>query len=42
MISLSSTAQQHFRKLIEQQDLPGLGIRVVAVEPGTPKGDCQL
>ena len=42
MISLSSSAQQHFRKLIEQQDLPGLGIRVVAIEPGTPKGDCQL
>ncbi len=42
MISLSTAAQQHFRKLIEQQALPGLGIRVVAVNAGTPKGDCQL
>jgi Fe/S biogenesis protein NfuA len=42
MISLSTTAQEHFRKLIEQQALPGTGIRVVAVHAGTPKGDCQL
>jgi Fe/S biogenesis protein NfuA len=42
MISLSESAQAHFRKLIEQQALPGLGIRLVAVAPGTPKGDCQL
>jgi len=42
MISLSATAQEHFRKLIEQQALPGLGIRLHAVDAGTPKGDCQL
>lgn len=42
MISLSETAQDHFRKLIEQQALPGLGIRMVAVNPGLPKADCQL
>jgi len=42
MISLSASAQEHFRRLIEQQALPGLGIRVVAVDAGTPKGDCQL
>jgi Fe/S biogenesis protein NfuA len=42
MISLSDSAQVHFRKLIEQQALPGLGIRLVAVAAGTPKGDCQL
>ncbi len=42
MISLSSNAQDHFRKLIEQQALPGLGIRLHAVDAGTPKGDCQL
>jgi Fe/S biogenesis protein NfuA len=42
MISLSSSAQQHFRKLVEQQDIPGLGIRVVAVDAGTARGDCQL
>lgn len=42
MISLSDTAQDHFRKLIEQQDINGLGIRLRAVHAGTPKGDCQL
>ncbi|MBO9663383.1 NfuA family Fe-S biogenesis protein [Dokdonella sp.] len=42
MISLSATAQEHFRKLIEQQALPGLGIRLRAIEAGTPRGDCQL
>jgi Fe/S biogenesis protein NfuA len=39
---MSASAQEHFRKLVEQQALPGLGIRVVAVDAGTPKGDCQL
>ena len=42
MISLSASAQDYFRKLIEQQALPGMGIRVHAVDAGTPKGDCQL
>jgi len=42
MITLSPGAQIHFRKLIEQQALPGLGIRVHAVDGGTPRGDCQL
>jgi Fe/S biogenesis protein NfuA len=42
MISLSATAQDHFRKLVEQQALPGLGIRLHAVHGGTARGDCQL
>lgn len=42
MISLSASAQEHFRKLVEQQDTPGLGIRIVAAHGGTPSGDCQL
>lgn len=42
MISLSATAHEHFRKLIEQEATPGLGIRLRAVEAGTPRGDCQL
>ncbi len=42
MITLSASAQEHFRKLIEQQAIPGLGVRVHAVDAGTPKGDCQL
>ena len=42
MITLSTSAQQHFLRLIEQQALPGLGIRMRAVDPGTPGGDCRL
>lgn len=42
MISLSTSAQDYFRKLIGQQGMPNLGIRLHAVAAGTPKGDCQL
>jgi Fe/S biogenesis protein NfuA len=42
MITLSDTAQEHFSKLVAQQRIDGLGIRLTAVNPGTPKGDCQL
>jgi Fe/S biogenesis protein NfuA len=42
MITLSETAQDHFSKLVAQQGIDGLGIRLTAVHAGTPKGDCQL
>jgi Fe/S biogenesis protein NfuA len=42
VFSISDTAQQHFRRLIEQQGIDGLGIRIKALHPGTPKADCQL
>ena len=42
MMTLSDNAQDHFRKLIEQQEIQGLGIRLRAVHAGTLKGDCQL
>ena len=42
MITLSETAQEHFSKLVSQQGIDGLGIRLTAVHAGTPKGDCQL
>ena len=42
MITLSDTAQEHFANLVEQQGIEGLGIRLRAVNPGTPKGDCHL
>ena len=42
MITLSDSAQEHFAKLVEQQGIAGLGIRLRAVDPGTPKGDCHL
>ena len=42
MLTLSEAAQNHFRRLIEQQDIEGLGVRMQAVQPGTPKADCRL
>ncbi|MCK9538594.1 NfuA family Fe-S biogenesis protein [Dokdonella sp.] len=42
MVSISASAQEYFRKLIEQQALPGLGVRLHAEHPGTSKGDCRL
>lgn len=42
MINISERAQLHFHKLIEQQGIPGLGIRLRAVKVGTPAADCQL
>jgi Fe/S biogenesis protein NfuA len=42
MLDISATARQHFQRLIQQQDAPGLGIRVQVVHAGTPKADCRL
>jgi Fe/S biogenesis protein NfuA len=42
VLSISDTAQQHFRRLLEQQGIDGLGIRIKAVHAGTPKADCVL
>jgi Fe/S biogenesis protein NfuA len=42
MLTLSDNAQAHFRRLIEQQGLDDVGIRIQAVHGGTPKADCQL
>jgi len=42
MIQISDTAQAHFRKLIERESLPGLGVRLSAVNPGTSRGDVRL
>jgi Fe/S biogenesis protein NfuA len=42
MLTLSESAQNHFRRLIEQQGAEGLGVRLQAVHPGTPKADCRL
>ena len=35
MIDISDSAQAHFRKLVEREAIPGLGVRLSAVEPGT-------
>ena len=42
MIHISESAQTHFLKLIEREALPGLGVRLTAVSPGTAKADVRL
>jgi Fe/S biogenesis protein NfuA len=42
MIQISESAQRHFQKLIEREDLPGMGVRLTAMQPGTPAGDVRL
>ncbi|HEV8694046.1 MAG TPA: NfuA family Fe-S biogenesis protein [Lysobacter sp.] len=42
MIQISESAQTHFRKLIEREALPGLGVRLSAVNPGTVRADVRL
>lgn len=42
MINISESAQSHFRKLIEREALPGLGVRLSAVHAGTPRADVRL
>ena len=42
MIQILEGAQRHFRKLIVDQDLPGLGVRLTVEHPGTARGDCRL
>lgn len=42
MIEITTTAQDYFRRLIEQQDEPGLGLRIKVLAAGTPQADCDL
>ena len=42
MIQISDTAQTHFRKLIEREAVPGMGVRLSAMDPGTPSADARL
>lgn len=42
MIEISPAAQSHFRKLIEREAVAGLGVRLAALHPGTPRADVQL
>ena len=42
MIEVSESAQAHFRRLIEREALPGLGVRLAAHQPGTAKADVRL
>ena len=42
MIQISDTAQNHFRKLLERESVPSMGVRLSAVNPGTPRADARL
>lgn len=42
MIQISETAQAHFRRLIDRESVPGLGVRLSAMHPGTAKADVRL
>jgi Fe/S biogenesis protein NfuA len=42
MIQISETAQQHFRRLLEQQGADMVGIRLTALRAGTPAADARL
>ncbi|RPE81734.1 NfuA family Fe-S biogenesis protein [Vulcaniibacterium tengchongense] len=42
MIHISESAQRHFRKLIEREAVPGLGVRLAAIDGGTPRADVRL
>ena len=42
MIEISESAKVHFRKLIAREALPGMGVRLSALQPGTAKADVLL
>jgi Fe/S biogenesis protein NfuA len=42
MIEISESAKIHFRKLITREALPGMGVRLSALQPGTAKADVLL
>ncbi len=42
MIEVSHSAQKYFKRLIDQQELQGLGLRIKVADPGTPRASCDL
>lgn len=42
MIQISESAQTHFRKLLDREGLPGIGVRLSAHKPGTSQADVRL
>ena len=42
MIDISESAQAYFRRLLESQGGDAVGIRLSAVNPGTPRADARL
>lgn len=42
MITISTTAQEYFRHLLEQQGEAGMGLRLQVLDPGTAAANCDL
>lgn len=42
MIEIRPQAQEFLNTMLERQDLPGLGLRMKVINPGTPDADCEL
>ena len=42
MIEITKSAQEHFAKLLSQQDDKDVNIRVFVVNPGTPHAECGV
>ncbi len=42
MIEMTERAQEYFNRLLVQQDIDGLGIRLRVSRGGTPAADCEL
>ena len=42
MIEVSQTAQRYFKRLIDQQDVDKLGLRIRVIDPGTQRASCDL
>ncbi len=42
MIEISDSAKAYFRKLLDQQGVEGMGLRLEVKNAGSPSADCQL
>lgn len=42
MINISESAQSHFRRLIEREAVPGMGVRLAALHGGSSNADVRL
>jgi Fe/S biogenesis protein NfuA len=42
MIEIGHAAQDHFRRLVAQQGIPGLGVRMRVLDAGTSRADVKL
>lgn len=42
MIEITAPAVDYFKKLLAQEEVPGMGLRLSILQPGTPNADCQL